>query len=70
MRIDDIKLPLPTKEELTNYRKWMYNDRMWKEESDKYNITPGEFSVWVSRTYNEVALKNKHITYRESLKLI
>ena len=66
---DNMKLPAPNEYELSNYRKWAYSDRMWKEESnEKYGLTPGEFAMFISRTYNEYSSFNKHITYRESLK--
>jgi hypothetical protein len=70
IKTDNMRLPVPTTEEIPGQYKWKYSDRMWKEESDKYKLTPGEFSDWLSRTYNEYVLNNKHITYRESLKLI
>lgn len=70
MRIDNERLPLPTEDELINFRKWAYRDRIWKEvDNDKYGLTPLQFSEWMSKTYNEKILNNKHITYRESLKL-
>jgi len=72
MKLDNLKLPAPVGEELHYSKKWLYSERMWREEGPtKYNISASDFSDWISKTFNEYYNdKPKHITFKEMKKLI
>lgn len=71
MKADNLRLPQPNKEELHYTKKADYVSRMYKEATpEKYGLTNSEFANWIIRTFDQFYLNNKHITYRESLKLI
>jgi hypothetical protein len=66
----DMKLPAPKQEELHYTKKADYFSRMYKEtNADKYGITNIQFANWITTTFNEFYLNNKHITYREAQKI-
>lgn len=67
----DMKLPVPNQDELHYTKKAYYFDRMYKETShEKYGITNIEFANWITTTFDEYYLRNKHITYREAQKIL
>ncbi len=71
MKIDNERLPQPKPEELHYTKKADYLTRMYKEVSpEKYGIQNIDFAKWINKTFDEFYLNNKHITYREYLKLL
>ena len=70
-KINNERLPAPNADELHYAKKIYYVTRMYQEVSyEKYGIENIDFAKWITKTFDEYYLNNKHITYAEYKKLL
>ena len=70
-KINNERLPAPNAEELHYTKKIEYINRMYKQFGEKkFGLENIQFANWITKTFDEYYLNNKHITYAEHLKLL